>query len=195
MIRSLFLMALFGLMLAGCGSTPTAPVDRFYRLETKPLVLTGKLQSRQIAVQPFRAASLYAERPMVYGERPMVYGESKDARQLRQYHYHLWFYAPAQLVQEHLTASLGRAVNAQSALRLEGRIVRFDRLLADKESKALLALELQLFNANKLVSSKIYQAERGATDGSLAAHVIAVELALQAIYAEFLQDANAALPD
>ena len=184
MIRTLFALAAFVLTLAGCGSVPPAPVDRFYRLQPVVLDLPAKALAGGVALQPFRADSLYAE-------RPLVYGDEANPRQLRQYHYHLWFYAPAQLVQDHLAASLGKLVDPagkENASRLEGRILRFDRMLAGKSSKAVVALELRLMKGNKLILGKTYTAERMAADESVAAHVVAVEEALAAIYAEFLKD-------
>lgn len=176
MIRSLFAGLVLALTLLGCASTPPAPVDRFYRLQ--PVSLPAKAFPAGIAVQAFRADSLYAERPLVYSE---------ETRQLRQYHYHLWFYAPAQLVQEHLAASLG-VLAREGGARLEGRIVRFDRVLAGKRSTAVVALELRLMQNNRVLLSKTYQAERLAANETVAAHVEAVEQALSAIYAEFLGD-------
>jgi len=178
MIRSLMLGLAACLALAACGNTPSVPVDRFYRLQ--PVALTPP--AKAIAVQPLRADSLYAE-------RPLVYSEDSAARQLLQYHYHLWLYAPAQMVQEHLTASLGAAANA-GGRRLEGRILRFDRIVVGKDSKAVVALELNLSEAGKLVFSKTYTAEQTAADNGIAAHVVAVEQALAKIYGEFLRDAG-----
>jgi len=178
MIRSLMLSLAFCLSLTACGNTPPAPVDRFYRLQ--PVSLTPP--AKPIAVQPLRADSLYAE-------RPLVYSDDNGMRQLRQYHYHLWLYAPAQLVQDHLTASLGAAANA-AGRRLEGRILRFDRIVVGKESRAVVALELSLNEAGKPLFSKTYTAERQAADASVTAHVVAVEQALAAIYGQFLQDAE-----
>ena len=185
MIRILFALAAIVLTLAGCGSVPPAPVERFYRLQPVLLDLPAKALNGGIPLQPFRADSLYAE-------RPLVYGDEASSRQLRQYHYHLWLYAPAQLVQDHLAASLGKLVDAagkDNAPRLEGRILRFDRMLVGKSSKAVVALELRLVKGNKLILGKTYAAERMAADESVAAHVAAVEQALAAIYVEFLKDA------
>lgn len=178
MIRSLILGLAACLMLVACGNTPPVPVDRFYRLQ--PVALTPP--AKALSVLALRADSLYAE-------RPLVYSDDGSGRQLRQYHYHLWLYAPAQLVQDHLTASLGAAANG-GGRRLDGRILRFDRVVAGKDSKAVVALELRLSEAGQLVFSKTYTAERAAADNGIAAHVVAVEQALAAIYGEFLRDAG-----
>jgi len=178
----------FMLFLSACGNVPPAPVDHFYRLQ--PTVISARSSSPAaplgaIAVSPFRADSLYAERPIVYAEEPGL-------RQLRQYHYHLWLYPPAQTVQRHLTASLGNALDlrgdATAANVLEGRVVGFERVLSGKTSRAVVALELSLSRDGKVRTSKTYQAEQSAADDSLDAFAAAVEQALAKIYAEFLSD-------
>ena len=173
------------LLLAACGSVPPAPIDRFYRLQPVSVSPATRLLPGAVLVQPFRADSLYAE-------RPVIYSEETSARQLRQYHYHLWLYPPAQLVHEHLTGSLGRALDltgGNSAPNvLDGRIVSFERAVSGKRSKAVVALELRLQAGDKTLLSKTYQAEQSAADESLGAFAVAMEQALGKIYAEFLAD-------
>lgn len=173
------------LLLAACGSVPPAPIDHFYRLQATPLSATAKAQPGAIAVTHFRADSLYAERPIIYTDETSL-------RQLRQYHYHLWLYPPAQIVQRHLAASLGNVLDlggdSTAANVLEGRVVGFERVLAGKSSKAVVALELSLTSNGKTRLSKSYQSEQLATDDSLGAFAVAMELALAKIYAEFLAD-------
>ena len=94
-----------------------------------------------------------------------------------------------QLVQDHLASSLGKSATENGA-RLEGRILRFDRVVAGKSSKAVVALELRLLSGSKVVLSKTYQSEQQAADDTIAAHVVATEQALAAIYVEFVRDAE-----
>ena len=177
------------LLLAACGSVPPAPIDHFYRLQATPVSATTKALPGAIAVTPFRADSLYAERPMIYTEEASL-------RQLRQYHYHLWLYPPAQMVQRHLTVSLGNALDlsgdSTAASVLEGRVVGFERVLSGSAgkpaSKAVVALELNLASNGKTRLSKTYQAEQLAADDSLGAFAVAMEQALAKVYAEFLVD-------
>jgi len=177
------------LLLAACGSVPPAPIDHFYRLQATPVSATTKASSGAIAVSPFHADSLYAERPMIYTEEASL-------RQLRQYHYHLWLYPPAQMVQRHLTVSLGNALDlsgdSTAASVLEGRVVGFERVLSGSAgkpaSKAVVALELNLASNGKTRLSKTYQAEQLAADDSLGAFAVAMEQALAKVYAEFLVD-------
>ncbi len=174
------------LLLAGCGSIPPTPTDNFYRLQPVPLPATRTAFSGGITVQPLRADSLYSE-------RPIVYSEASSLRQLRQYHYHLWLYPPAQLVQGHLAASLGNAPGLAGSKLLanviEGRIVSFERVVSGKNSKAVASLELHLLVDGKSKVNKTYLAEQSASDDSLGAFAMAMEQALGRIYTEFLADA------
>jgi len=185
MNRSHTLLLIVCLFVSACSSVPPAPADRFYRLQAVNLPSVVKVPFGTIAVQPFRADSLYAERPVIYAEETSL-------RQLRQYHYHLWLYPPAQMVQTNLVSSLGRVFDfsGDSAARntLEGRVVSFERVLSGKSSKAVVALELQLRVDGKARIRKLYQAQQPAMDESLEAFVVAVEQALANIYVEFLDD-------
>jgi len=173
------------LLLGACSSVPPTPTDRFYRLQPVTVPSVSKALSGPIAVQPFRADSLYAE-------RPIIYAEESSLRQLRQYHYHLWLYPPAQMVQANLVASLGSALDlsGDNAARsvLEGRVIGFERVVSGKNSKAVVALELHLRVDGKTRVNKIYPAQQAAADDSLDAFVVAMEQALAKIYAEFLGD-------
>ncbi|MGE5384578.1 MAG: ABC-type transport auxiliary lipoprotein family protein [Betaproteobacteria bacterium] len=183
---SLAAAAAFCLTLAGCGSVPPAPVDRFYRLQPAAPATTGKVLPGAVAVLPFTADSLFAE-------RPLVYGEETNPRQLRQYHYHLWLYAPPQAVREHLLASLGNALEftgtEPAPYTLEGRVVRFERIVGAQGGKAAASLQLRLHAGGKVVLDRTYQAEQPAAGDSMSAFVAAMEQALAKIYADFLKDA------
>ncbi|WP_298311252.1 ABC-type transport auxiliary lipoprotein family protein [Propionivibrio sp.] len=173
------------LLLAACGSVPPAPTDRFYRLQPAHVAPAATSLPGAVAVNAFRADSLYAERPIVYSDEASL-------RQLRQYHYHLWLYPPAQIVQEHFKASLGSALDlkgdSNAPYALDGRIVKFERVLSGQHSKAVVALELQLLAGGKTRLNKTYQAEQPASDDSLGAFAVAMEQALGKIYTEFLAD-------
>ena len=175
----------FCLLLAACGSVPPAPSDRFYRLQPVSVSSASKALPSAVAVQAFRADSLYAERPIIFTEQASL-------RQLRQYHYHLWLYAPAQMVQTHFASSLGNTLELSggrtAARTLSARVVNFERIVSGKNSKAVAALELRLRAGDRLLLNKTYQAEQSASDNSLPAFAQAMEQALAAIYAEFLTD-------
>ena len=175
----------FCLLLAACGSVPPAPSDRFYRLQPVGISSVSKVLPAAVGVQTFRADSLYAE-------RPIIHAEESSLRQLRQYHYHLWLYPPAQMVQEHFVSSLGSALDLSGGSNapyvIDGRIIGFERLMSGKNSKAVVALELRLLAGGKTRLNRTYQAEQAAADDSLDAFAVAMEQALAKIYAEFLAD-------
>lgn len=171
-------MALVLAMLAGCGSAPPAPTDRFYRLqaEAPPASHSGA----GVDIRSIRADSLYAE-------RPIVFVRADDPRQLQQYHYHLWLHPPAQTVREHLRTSLGNGVG-RKALALDIRVVNFERVLDGKASQAQAGLEVTLSGAAGVLLEKRYRATQPATDESFSAFAAAMETALKRIYGELLQD-------
>ena len=163
MNRLIALLSTFGMLvlITACGSVPPAPVDRFYRLQPVKISSVHAAASGAIAVNTFSADSLYAE-------RPIIYSDEASQRQLRQYHYHLWLYPPAQLVRENFLASLGGALNlagdGQASNVIEGRIVSFERVLSGRNSSAVVALELSLKTDGKTRLHKTYRAEQRASD-------------------------------
>ena len=172
-------------LITACGSVPLAPTDRFYRLQPVQVPSAPVALSGAVAVHAFSADSLYAE-------RPIIYSDEASQRQLRQYHYHLWLYPPAQLVRENFLASLGGALNlaggGQAPNVIDGRIVNFERMLSGQNSAAVVALELSLKTDGKTRLQKTYRAEQRASDDTLGAFAVAMEQALGKIYSEFLAD-------
>jgi len=183
MIRLHATLLSFCLLFAACGSVPPAPGDRYYRLQPVSVSSAGKALPGAVAVQTFRADSLYAE-------RPIIHAEESSLRQLRQYHYHLWLYPPAQMVQGHFVSSLGGALDlsggSNAPFVVDGRVLGFERVLSGKNSKAVVELELRLLAGGKTLLNRTYQAEQVAKDDSLDAFAVAMEQALAKIYAEFL---------
>lgn len=172
--RALAIAAL--LLIAACGSTPPAPTDRFYRLQA---------ESTAAALPPFEVRSIRAD--SLYAERPIVFSPADDPRQLRQYHYHLWLYPPAQAVREHMLASMG-GVQARSGLTLDARIVAFERVLDSGNGRAVVALDVTLGGERGVLLQKRYRREQPASDDSFSAFAAATEKALQAVYGELRQD-------
>ena len=155
------------LLFAACGSAPPAPVDRFYRLQA---------DGTAAALLPFEVRSVRAD--SLYAERPIVFSPADDPRQLRQYHYHLWFYPPAQAVKEHMLASMDGA--ARGGLTLEARIVAFERVLDGGNGRAVVALDVSLGGEKGVLLQKRYRREQPAGDDSFSAFAAATEKALQA---------------
>ena len=187
MIRKFLVPSLLlSLALAGCGSVPPAPVDHFYRLQAPTPSTTTAVAN--IEVRRVQADSLYAE-------RPIVYSEVGNQRQLKQYHYHLWLYPPAQMVRDDLRAQLPKAnIGNKTALVVDARIVAFDRIVSGTGSTAQAALEVSISSSaggKPVLIEKRYQAEQASSDNSITAFVVAMEGALSKIYAELQRDIEA----
>ncbi|MBK8523386.1 MAG: membrane integrity-associated transporter subunit PqiC [Betaproteobacteria bacterium] len=166
--------------LAGCGSVPPAPADNFYRLQTPAASATNL--SVAVEIRRVQADSLYAE-------RPIVYSEAGNLRQLRQYHYHLWLYPPAQMLRDALRSQLPTPATASGkTVTLDARIVAFDRVVSGSNSSAQAALEVTVTSGNQTLIEKRYQAEQASSDATLTAFVVAMEGALGRIYAEVARD-------
>lgn len=186
MIRKFLVPSLLlSLALAGCGSVPPAPVDHFYRLQAPTPSTTTAVAN--IEVRRVQADSLYAE-------RPIVYSEAGNQRQLKQYHYHLWLYPPAQMVRDDLRAQLPKAnIGSKTALVVDARIVAFDRIVSGTGSTAQAALEVTVSSSEgkPVLIGKRYQAELASSDNSITAFVVAMEGALAKIYVELQRDIEA----
>ena len=78
--------------------------------------------------------------------------------------------------------------SGDGGVRLDGRVLRFDRMLDGPRSKAAVALELRLTRSGKTLLEKTYAAEQVAADSSMAAHAAATEQALALIYGELRKD-------
>ncbi|MBK9444686.1 MAG: membrane integrity-associated transporter subunit PqiC [Betaproteobacteria bacterium] len=166
--------------LAGCGSVPPAPADNFYRLQTSTAAATQLPVA--VDIRRVQADSLYAE-------RPIVYSEAGNPRQLRQYHYHLWLYPPAQMLRDALRSQLPAPATASGkTVTLDARIVAFDRIVSGNNSSAQAALEVTVTSGNQTLIEKRYQAEQASSDATLTAFVVAMEGALGRIYAEVARD-------
>lgn len=179
MSRRLALMFAICAGLTACGNVPPAPTEQFYRLQA--VSVADRAPAAALAVGRFSADSIYAERPMVHGD--------VDApRVIRQYHYHLWLHPPAQLVREHLAQALGARLADFAERRIEGRVLRFDRIGSGASAHAEVELELSVVHGREVVFVQRYaQKETVAGDG-VRAHVQATEIALAKIYARFLTD-------
>ena len=179
LINTVLLVPALLLMLAGCGSVPPAPADNFYRLQT-PAAATQLPVA--VDIRRVQADSLYAE-------RPIVYSEAGNPRQLRQYHYHLWLYPPAQMLRDALRSQLPTPATASGkTITLDARIVAFDRIVSGSNSSAQAALEVTVTSGNQTLIEKRYQAEQASSDATLTAFVVAMEGALGRIYAEVARD-------
>lgn len=191
-IRSFVLSAL--VVLSGC-SAPTVPDFTYYRLpRAQPLdVVSAPEFQAPIVVDVFGADGLYADQALIYAVDP-------GAQQLRQYHYQLWTDPPTRILQRRLISQLRDAGLAprvtdelpasQSAIRLSGVILRFDRVPSTSGGfTAAVALKLR---ANAIDGSpmidEIYHADVPANGTDVKSTVDAYGNALDTIYAQFFAD-------
>lgn len=185
--------------VSGCQSLPAAPEHKYYRLLVAPAtpVQQAVHLSGELAVRPLRAEGLYSERAIIFSD--------ERQRQLQQYHYHHWLYAPGQMVQEHLAASLSQA-GVAAAVRVQerggempysvsGRIVRFEKVISAGQAKASVELDLRLEKKGRLLWQQTYAASEIVPDNTMNAFSSAMETALERIYGEFLADLGRIKPD
>ena len=178
----------------GCtGNLADLPEDRFYRLPDPAPQRAALRFPGTIAVALPSSDGLHAERALLYSrhDRPL---------ETLRHHYYFWAESPPRLVQEHLVAYLRAAgvsdhvVRAEAAadndLRLEARLLRFERLVGGDQARVLVALELgwQRRGAGALPPRRTYRALTAAADDSIYASVQAYGEALADVYARFLRD-------
>jgi len=179
MSRRLALVFAIFMGLTACGTVPPAPIEQFYSLQMVSVV--DRAPAAALEVGRFSADSIYAE-------RPMVRGDADDLRAVRQYHYHLWLYPPAQLVREHLAQALGARLSDFAERRIEGRVLRFDRIGSGASAYAAVELELSVVQGREVVFLQRYAQKEAVAGDGVRAHVQATEVALAKIYARFLAD-------
>jgi ABC-type uncharacterized transport system auxiliary subunit len=192
-----FAMALLLTLLVGCGGAPAVPDFTWFRLPIwQPLPPSAPLSSAPIVVESFSADGLYAD-------QALIYALDADAQALRQYHYQLWTDPPTRILQRRLIAQLRETQAAalvtdalpasQTALRIKGIILRFDRVpAADGGQHAVVALKLRAdaVDGTPLIDD-YYRADVAATDASLKATVDAYGAAIDTIFARFQTDLRA----
>jgi uncharacterized lipoprotein YmbA len=182
------------LLLLGACSPPSVPDVTYFRMPpaaartraAKPLSVLP------IEVETFRAEGLYAEQAVLYAATP-------DAGALRAYHYQLWSDPPSRALQERLTNRLrdgglaplvsDRLPASVQALRVQGRILRFERVKSDGPAKASVAFEMRVEqDSGEPLLEQSYAAEQTASDDTMAATVNAFATAVDAAFAKFESD-------
>jgi uncharacterized lipoprotein YmbA len=190
-LRPAFLLVT--LLLAAC-SPPSVPDVTYYRMPPAAahVRLEKPISVLPIEVETFRAEGLYAEQAVLYATTP-------DAGALRAYHYQLWSDPPSRALQERLTNRLrdsgisplvsDRLPASVLALRVEGRILRFERVKTDKGVVASVAFAMRVeHGTGEPLLEHNYAAEQVASDESMAATVIAFAAAVDVTFAKFETD-------
>ena len=181
------------LLLAAC-SPPSVPDVTYFRLPPPaPLARAARpLSALPIEVGVFRGEGIYAE-------QALIYSLSADAGALRTYHYQLWSDPPSRGLQARLTAMLRAAGIAplvterlpasDPALRVHGRILRYERIPREGGYKAVVAFEMRVEqDSGEPLIEQTYAAEAAAADASMAATVQAFASAVDQAFARFYDD-------
>ncbi|MBS0557656.1 MAG: membrane integrity-associated transporter subunit PqiC [Proteobacteria bacterium] len=193
---SKFLLALFVVALTAC-SVPAVPDVTYFRLPA-PAALPHRdapLSSLPIEVETFRGEGIYAEQALIYATSPQA-----DA--LRSYHYQLWSDPPSRALQARLADMLrasgisalvtDRLPASTPALRVHGRIVRFERVPGNAGFVAVVSLQMRVDqDQGEPVIEHTYSAQVPATDASIVATVAAFGKAIDQDFAQFYEDLSA----
>jgi ABC-type uncharacterized transport system auxiliary subunit len=180
-------------LLAGCGSSPPVPADRFYHLGAIEAPSGAPLTDGAIVVRSFNADG-------VHGERAILYSDDAATLELQQHHYAFWTEPPPRMLQSALIDRLRAAGGAalvtddakiDAALTVRGRIRRFERQLAG-DPAVVVQLELRLDDASgRPLLVKDYAARTPVADEKVPAAVDGFTTALRTVFDEFLADARA----
>ncbi|MCE7949776.1 MAG: hypothetical protein DYH18_01545 [Xanthomonadales bacterium PRO7] len=187
------LLALACVALAAC-SVPPVPDVTYFRLPP-PAALPHSdtpLSSLPIEVETFRGEGIYSEQALIYATTPQA-----DA--LRAYHYQLWSDPPSRALQNRLTEMLrasgisplvtDRLPASTPALRVHGRIVRFERVPSDGGFIVAVALEIRVDqDQGEPLIERTYSAQVPADGMSIAATVVAFGAAIDKDFAAFHAD-------
>jgi len=193
-MKALLAICLLTLVLAAC-SPPAVPDVTYFRLAAPaPLPHLDKpLTSLPIEVEVFSGEGIYAEQALIYSTSP-------DGASLRAYHYHLWSEPPSRGLQARLTTALresgisslvtDRLPASDQALRLHGRIVRYERIeRAEKSFEAKVALEIRVEqDSGEPLIEQTYAAQVPADDATIDATVRAFSRAVDEAFAKFYTD-------
>lgn len=188
-----FLLTLALTALAACSVDPVPDVT-YFRLPV-PLALAHAgtpLSALPIEVETFRAEGIYAEQALIYATTPQA-----DA--LRAFHYQLWSVPPSRALQARLTGMLRdsgiaplvteRLPASTLALRVHGRIVRFERVPRDGGFAVVVVLELRVDqDQGEPLLERSYRAEVAAADAGMTASVNAYGRAIDKDFAAFYAD-------
>ena len=188
-----FLLTLGLAALVACSVDPVPDVTYFRLPAPEALAKADKpLSALPIEVETFRGEGIYAEQALLYATTPQA-----DA--LRAFHYQLWGDPPSRALQARLTGMLrqsgiaplvtDRLPASTPALRVHGRIVRFERVPRDGGFTAVVVLEMRVDqDQGEPLLERAYRAEMPAADASITATVDAFGRAIDRDFAAFYAD-------
>ena len=183
-------------VLIGCAGAPGIPETTYFRLppraeaprhDTPPLAWP-------IVVETLIADGLYSDQAIIYSLDP-------QGARLRAYHYQLWVDPPVRLLQRRLIGALrdanvaplvaDRLPTQTQALRIEGRIERFERIKLEGGGYRVavaLSLRADVRDGKPPLVIREYARERAANGDTVRDSVDAIAIALDEIYGEFIAD-------
>jgi uncharacterized lipoprotein YmbA len=189
---------LFAALLGGCAATPGIPETTYYRLPPMPEVAQREspLFEAPVVVETFLADGLHSD-------QALLYAMDEGAAQLRAYHYQLWVDPPVRMLQRRLMRALRHAgvaalvldrIGSQGeAIRVNGRIERFERVPAGTGWLASVALGLRVDDASgRPLLVRRYREDVAAAGATVADSVRAFGEALDRIHAAFIADLETA---
>lgn len=193
-----FLLAT-ALSLSACATAPGIPDTVYFRLP--PRVAASPLP--QVALtQPIVVNTLLADG--LHSDQAIIYSLDPEGARLKAYHYQLWVDPPVRMLQRRLIGALrdarvsdivaDRLPNQVEALRVEGRIERFERIRTATGWNVAVTLWLRadLRNGQPPLVLREYAQELPAGGDSVRDSVSAIGAALDRIYADFIRDLAAA---
>lgn len=184
------------LALAACAGAPGIPETTYFRLppRVKPTPLPEPPLAYPIVVDTLLADGLYSDQAIIYSLDP-------EGARLRAYHYQLWIDPPVRLLQRRLIGALrdanvaplvaDRLPTQTQALRVEGRIERFERIRRDDGSYKIavaLSLRADVRDGKPPLVLKEYSRQMPVTGTTVRDSVDVIAVALDEIYAEFVRD-------
>ncbi|MEQ8665760.1 MAG: ABC-type transport auxiliary lipoprotein family protein [Rhodospirillales bacterium] len=181
-------------LVAACAQPPV-PQDRYYRIDVSAAasgapILIGVLEVERLAAEGLASG------------RAVVYSEADNPQLAQEYFYDFWIEPPSDMLRDELvdflrasgaaTAIVTPETRADADYVLTGRINRLEHVRGPK-AKGVIDLELAVTHARtgKLVMVNSYAVGVGASDGSVASGIAALNQGVAAIFERFLADLKA----
>lgn len=198
-LRPFALAAVAALLLSACASAPGIPDTIYFRLpprETPPSLPRAPL------AQPIVVDTLLADG--LHSDQAIIYSLDADGARLKAYHYQLWVDPPVRMLQRRLIGALrdakvaeivaDRLPNQVQAVRIEGRLERFERVRTANGWNVAVGLSLRADRRDGKgpLVLKDYALELPAQGDSVRDSVDAIGVAIDRLFAEFIGDLTAA---
>ncbi len=180
------------LALLGACAAPPVPKEQYYRLvaENAPATIARPVEGA-VEVAPFSGEGVLGERPLLF--------TTNGGQKLEQRSYAYWTDPPTTMVRDELVSYLRSAGVAEkvvsSELRVDakylvqGKIHRLEQTIDGKNGGAV-EIELSLIEkaSDNLILSSVYKAEATAAGDTIDAAVVALNQALNEVFAKFVAD-------